>query len=325
MLETHRIIAPVEKPGQFVFDELGDPARLRLDYPTTSLPPKKALLPPTEKLLNFTADTITPVFDLQPTVILGLHTCDLHAILLLDRIYGQGYADRHYQMRRQNTLLVSIECLQPCGEAAFCKSMGTLSAVEGYDLHLTDLGEAYAIDVGSEAGRSLLADCPLKNPGLEDYARLNQTLAEKWPRFPYRLEREPAELANVLAVSFNSDLWQELGEKCLGCGACTAVCPTCQCFTVQDDVDFSTRTGSRYRRWDGCPLTEFALVAGGHNFRPANAERQRHRFFRKGKYMLEANGLVGCIGCGRCARACLAGINPVEVYNQLAQRMAQKV
>jgi ferredoxin len=323
MLDGHRVVGPRAVHDRYLFGDITSPDEVCLSYPTTILPPKKYLLPQREELFRFDLGSgeVQPLLHTQPTVLLGIHTCDLHAIRLLDTVYGGGYPDQHYQARRENTLMVSVECLAPCTEYSFCKSMGTLTLTEGFDLHLTGMGDTYAVDVGTEQGAALLELAEgVRSATAEDYDRLNRTLSDKWPHFPYRLDSDVSELASLLSVSYRSDLWDELGEKCLACGACTIVCPTCYCFNVTDEVDFTLNAGIRVRTWDGCPLQEFAVVAGGHNFRAANAARQRHRFYRKGKYQMEAHGMVGCVGCGRCAQACLVGINPVSTFNELAQR-----
>ena len=325
LLDGYKVIGPAAAAhGRYSFKEITAPDQLALDYTQSVLPPKKRLLPRRESLFRFdmSKGSIEPTIDAEPTVLLGVHTCDLHAIQLLDEVFQAGYADQHYMARRAATTIVSIECLSPCTPHSFCKSMGTASVTEGFDLHLTDMGDSYAIDVGTDKGAALLDSFgpELVEASTADITRLNQTLSDKWPRFPYRIETDITDLANLLSVSYQSDLWDELGERCLACGACTIVCPTCYCFNVVDEVDFTLEAGVRYRQWDGCPLHEFALVAGGHNFRPANADRQRHRFYRKGKYQMDAHGLAGCVGCGRCADACLVGINPVETFNELARR-----
>jgi formate hydrogenlyase subunit 6/NADH:ubiquinone oxidoreductase subunit I len=320
----YRVVGPKPLHGQYVFDDIRSAEELALDYSTSVLPPKKYILPQREELMRFKGNQIEASIEeaSQPTVVMGVHTCDMHAIHLLDRIHEHGYADQHYLTRRKNTILVSIECLNPCTESSFCKDMGTLSITEGYDLHLTDLGDEYAIDIGSEKGEALLDNLKaLSEPKSEDYQRVNRVIAEKWPRFPYRLEFDVTELPSLLTASYSSDYWDELGERCLACGMCTNVCPTCYCFNVIDEVDFTLEAGQRIRQWDSCQLDEFATVAGGHNFRQTRAARQRHRFFRKGKYQWEAYGLTGCVGCGRCAEACLVHITPVDTFNQLNLRL----
>ncbi len=319
----YQVIGPKPLHNQTLFGPIHSAAELDLDYKTSVLPPKKALLPQREDLLRFKTDgsEIEAVTPDGKTVILGVHTCDMHAIALLDRVFGRGFAEQAYLARRENTTLVSIECLRPCMEQSFCKSMGTLSVPDDFDLHLTDLGEDYAVDIGSEKGAALLEGFAAVREATDaDYQRVNQVMSEKWPRFPYRLEFDVTELPSLLSVSYRSVLWEELGERCLACGMCTIVCPTCYCFNVEDEVDFTLSAGRRFRVWDSCQLDQFATVAGGHNFRPTRAARQRHRFFRKGKYQTDAYGLVGCVGCGRCAQACLVHITPVDTFNELYRR-----
>jgi sulfhydrogenase subunit beta (sulfur reductase) len=324
LLPDYRVAGPVKENGGFAFQEIANPTSLELDYTTTILPPKKYLLPTREVLFKFdnsNGGAIQSSPQARPTIIFGVHTCDVHAIQLLDRVFTVGHTDPNYVDRRQQTIIIGVECLSPCDENSFCKSMGTLSADEGYDLHLTDLGDAYAVDIGTEAGRRLLqyAQTSLATP--ENIQRLNTVLGEKWPRFPYRLDFDVSDLPSLLNMTMKSPLWNELGERCLACAACTNVCPTCFCFDVRDEIELDLRHGERVRVWDSCQLDEFSTVAGGHNFRKSRALRQRHRFMRKGKYILEAHDYLGCVGCGRCARACLVDITPVGVFNELHRQL----
>lgn len=319
----YRVVGPKGRHGQFVFDEIDNAEELVIDYPTTVLPPKKYLLPPREVLFNFQngGTQIDADIALEPTVIMGLHTCDAHAIKLLDHVHTNGYTDQHYQAHRDAIYLVSIECLKPCMEHSFCKSMGTLTIPEDFDLHLTDLGDVYALDIGSDKGYALIDDFDgIYDATDDDYQRLNRIMAEKWSHFPYRLNFDVTELPDILNISQKSTYWNELGDRCLACGMCTKVCPTCYCFDVSDEVDLTLENGQRVRTWDSCQVEEFAMVAGGHNFRSKLALRQRHRFMRKGKYQYEAFGIVGCVGCGRCAMSCLVHITPVDTFNELHQR-----
>jgi sulfhydrogenase subunit beta (sulfur reductase) len=321
LMTQYEVLGPVTRENKFAFAAITDPAQLRLEYNTTILPPKKALLPQEETLFRFQTDggfSAVPVFDLRPRVVLGVHTCDLHAMKLIDAVFIQGYPDAHYLKRRENTVIIGLECLTPCDEHSFCKSMGTLSASEGYDLHLTDLGDAYAVDISTALGEATLTrHAQAHEATREDFARLDKVLSEKWPRFTYKMDFDTGELPSLMAVSYRNPLWEELGAKCLACGQCTLVCPTCYCFNVRDKVGLDGRSGARTRIWDSCQLEEFAQVATGENFRKTRAQRQRHRFFRKGKYLPDVHGELGCVGCGRCARACLVDITPVNVFNAL--------
>lgn len=325
LLESYRLIGPKAVRNQYVFDRIRSGSEIDLGYPTSVLPPKKALLPQHEILIQFDnrKSQINLILDKEPTVLFGVHTCDLHAIELLDQAFKRDFKDQHYLARRENTTLVSIECLTPCTAHAFCKDMGTLSLPEEFDLHLIELSDAYAIYIGSQKGARLLEGVEhIHEPGKREHQLLNRAMSEKWSSFPYRLEADITELPSLLKISYKSSLWEELDKQCLGCGMCTIVCPTCYCFDVSDEVDFSLNVGKRYRVWDSCQLNQFAAVAGGHDFRQGRGARQRHRFLRKYKYQSAEPGLLGCVGCGRCALTCPAGITPVNVLNKLYHRQA---
>ena len=315
-----RIGGPVEENGTYAFKVIEDPNDLKLDYTTTILPPKKFFLPIKDTLFEFdkggNGKVQAPWLE-QQTVVFGVHTCDVHAIKLLDHVFATGHIDPYYTSRRKQTFIISIECLNPCDENSFCKSMGTLSAEDGYDLHLTDLGDYYAVDIGSDAGKDLLQYATSTTASNEEIKKLNAVISEKWGRFPYRLDFDVNDLPSLLNMSMKSPLWNELGDRCLACAACTNVCPTCFCFDVKDEIELDFQHGRRVRIWDSCQLDEFATIGDGHNFRKSRALRQRHRFMRKGKYILEAHNYLGCVGCGRCARACLVNITPIGVFNEL--------
>ncbi len=323
LLSRYRVGAPVRHNGTYAFKDLQSPEDLKLDYPTTILPPKKYLLPVRETLFRFDSTQPQIVQETEtdpPTVLLGVHTCDLHGIQLLDRVFKSGNIDPNYVKRRNQTFLISIECLHPCDEHSFCKSMGTLTADEGFDIHMVDIGDAYAMDAATEAGEMLMQYAATESVSTDNMQRMNNVFNEKWSHFPYRLDFDVSELSPLLKVSMKNALWEELGERCLACAACTNVCPTCFCFNVQDEVELELSSGERVRSWDSCQLDHFATVAGGHNFRESRAMRQRHRFMRKGYYIHSAHDYLGCTGCGRCARACLVDITPVKVFNELYHR-----
>ena len=321
LMDDFRVVGPLAKGPKFAFGPVEDLAELRLDYNTSILPPKKYLQPQEERLMTFNRagkTTVETVIEAEPTVILGIHTCDLSALNVLDAAFTQDYPDAHYLRRRRQTLLVGIECLEPCDEHSFCKSMGTLSVSDGYDLHLTDLGETYAVDVGSDKGAALLEKHAQAYPATEaDMQQLNRVLSAKWPRFPYKLDLDVGELPALMSQAHHSPVWNELAQICLACGQCTLVCPTCYCFNVYDEIELNLQDGVRMRRWDSCQLDEFATVAGGENFREHQAARLRHRFMRKGRYLAEKFNELGCVGCGRCARSCPVDISPVNVFNDL--------
>ena len=321
--QEYRVIGPAPVQQHFAFKEVTSFSEMDLGYCTTILPPKKALSPQYEELMTFnnSENRTEAVIDDTPTVLFGVHTCDLHAINFLDTVFQRDYADQHYFSRRKNTVIVSIECLEPCTEYSFCKDMGTYTAPAELDLHMVDIGDAYALNVGSEYGEKLLNGIERVHMAADkDEKQLNRVLRNKWPRFTYHLHADITELPGLMGSSYKSPIWEDLGKRCLGCGSCTLVCPTCYCFDMVDEADFAGNSGNRCRVWDSCQLNQFASVAGGHDFRPGQANRQRHRFFRKYKYQSFAPSLLGCVGCGRCSSACLVDITPVDTLNKLFHR-----
>lgn len=336
------VYAPQARQGRFVYDRLSSAAELRLDHDVTILPPKKYLLPQRETLLRFTrAGGFEPAAAPEPFVLFGLHPYDVAAIAQMDRYYGQDNPDTQYLARRRQATIVACD-VQNASDNVFAGCMGTATArgarlgnapaassqsppPDPVDLLLTLVGDTYVIEAFSPRGTGLLALAgELEDADPVALGRREQVWqdADKLLR-RHRLACRPEELPALMEKSFDSPLWQEMSDTCFSCGSCVTVCPSCFCFDVQDDADWNLEGGTRARRWDGCMLCDFALVAGGHNFRKQRDQRYRHRFFRKASYLPARCGFVGCVGCGRCILACTAKIaNPVEVYNRLLEDQA---
>jgi NAD(P)H-flavin reductase len=203
----------------------------------------------------------------------------------------------------------------------FSSFMGCSVIDYGYDLMLTDLGNRYGINVGSSKGEALLFKYA-KNvtPALaRDIQIAGQKKQQVWNMVQQKLDF-PAELIpELLGASYaKSGFWESHSEKCLACGSCVLVCPTCYCFDVKDNPDLTLEQGERIRTWDGCLLEDFAKIASGENFRATRPTRYRHRYFKKGKYLYDRFGFISCVGCGRCSSNCLPDIaNPVNLFNDM--------
>jgi sulfhydrogenase subunit beta (sulfur reductase) len=298
-------------------------------YIPTLLPPKKYLFLQAEDLLDFKLGDepgLTPSLEAQPMVLLEVRPCDINGIRQLDMFFLEEIKDEHYAARRRAVSIIGLECEQPCDEYCFCQSMGTLAADKGYDLLLSDRGEYYMVNIGTAKGAELLAEYASSEEATEEQITHHQrTQAQKLSRFPKRIKGDLYSIPLLLTGSYDSPLWAELGEIDLACGACNVTCPTCTCFDVQDRLDLSLIQGRRTRKWDGCMLAEFAPVASGENFRSDRSQRVRHRIYRKFKYQMQRYGEPFCVGCGRCSRACLVGINPCEVINRLFEEIGEAV
>jgi len=318
------VIGPKRKDGKYAFGKLADASELCLDYDITLYPPKMYLLPPKETLIRFELGKETkvePVIEDKPITLFGIHPYDIKAIELLDAAFFATNPDINYLSRREKTTIIGVDCLNP-NPNAFCASLGTATTDTSFDLMLTDIGTNYVVAIGTSKGEELLKKYAVTREASQ--AELAQRDAERQKalaKYKVTLNVPPEELPKLLDKSWDSPVFKEKSEKCLSCGSCVMVCPTCFCFDVQDDVALNLKQGERYRQWDGCMLVDFALVAGGANFRRDKESRFRHRMYRKGKYLWERLGKLGCVGCGRCASACLAEIaSPAETLNMLKEQ-----
>jgi len=315
---SFEVVGPVAKGDTYVFAQVTDPVELALEYDTTILPPKKYFVPPTEELMSFrSADgdvKESDPTDVSPRVIFGLHPCDINALMLMDNVFLGEYEDPYYKARRDNTLLVGVNCTP--NDQCFCNAWGTDEVHWGFDIFLTDLGDRYFVSVRSVEGAELLDRCvETRHTTAEDTADFQRTTRQFKESFTTHLET--AQIPLLLDAKFDDPIWDELGERCLSCGACSMVCPTCYCFDVKDRLSADGETGSRVRVWDSCQFSEFAEVAHGHNFRATRSSRVKYRYYHKQWGYLSKFERVLCVGCGRCQRACKADISPRVVIEAL--------
>jgi sulfhydrogenase subunit beta (sulfur reductase) len=324
-----RVAAPVLKETspadaadqKFGWEYIADPADVRLDYTLTVLGPKKFLWPPRQTLVAYSLagdPKPQPLIDHEPQVLFGVHPCDITAIATLDAAFGKDVPDPHYLARRADAAIIGLDCAKPCDETSFCLDMGSLYPETGYDAMLTPLEDGYFVETKTELGQALVEAAKVR-PATKQDMQARQAFAEaKRSQFHFKLPCEVKYLPEVLDASYDSLVWEAIARRCFSCGSCNTTCPTCYCWDAYEDVAMDLTKGCHVRRYDSCQLDPFAEVAGGENFRKNRSSRLRHRMFRKGKYILEQTGRVGCVGCGRCDRACIAGISIRETFVQIA-------
>lgn len=314
-----RVWAPVERmPGVFALEVVdGDVAAARPEALRTMIPFKKVLLRPGFTMLEGTPDGRPETAhdnDLGPQVLFGAHACDIHALKILDLLYLSDYVDPYYELNRRQLTVVGFGCWPD--ELCFCESLDTSTADTGFDLSLTPLDGRYLVTVCSSRGDDIVR----ANPNLFQPATRHDTrdylTRLKARKAAFQLALDVTDLPYVLELKHDDPVWDELGARCLCCGSCSMVCPTCSCFNVHDELRADGRA-VRLRTWDACLYRDYALVAGGHNFRASRADRVRTRYYHKQDAFVREFGMPSCVGCGRCIENCPTGINVVEVFRHV--------
>ncbi len=318
---TEELILPLEKTGTSQYGKWTPEGEVRLDRLNTVRSAKDCFFPQTENLAAFKVQgkSITVIDQRKPQdpfVVFGVRACDAASFAILDRVFLAEPVDSYYQSRRQAGTIVTLACNEP-EETCFCRTFGIDAVNPGGDVScwlsdgalywksLTEKGDAL-----TEQVKDLLAE--------GDEAALNAHKAEvsaildKLPLKDLSLEGFGGD---ATAALFDRPEWAELSESCLGCGACTFVCPTCQCYDIRD---FDTGHGvQRFRCWDSCMYSDFTKMAGG-NPRLTQKERFRQRFMHKLVYYPANNeGIFSCVGCGRCLAKCPISMNIVKVIKTL--------
>lgn len=244
----------------------------------------------------------------------GVRACELHAIAIQDRVFLHGpYVDPHYQARRAPAFIVAVNCGQ-AGATCFCTSLGTGPAVpSGYDLALTEVHAAprhyFVVDVGTEAGATVLGRVPHTPAAADEIAAARAIVAATAQQMGRTLDT--GGLKDLLYANADHPRWDDVAARCLSCGNCTQVCPTCFCTSVVDTTDLRTGAAGRQRRWDSCFTLDFSYIHGG-SVRATPKARYRQWLTHKLATWIDQFGTSGCVGCGRCITWCPVGIDLTE-------------
>ena len=316
-----RLYAPRKKENQYVFRPVRDVNDVALDYIPTILPPKKYYYPQRERLLKFNVHpfkTAKAISKFEEFILFGVHTCDIAGIQCMDVVFKESPEDPNYLNRKEKMTIIGLECLKYCDKYASCAAVGNHEPRGGYDLMMVDIGYGFILHVNSEKGEKLVKDVRyIRQAGEQDMEILSKVRREKRKNFRNEYDAPIQQVSECFDRSFSSEVWEDVGKRCVACGNCTAVCPTCYCFDVYDEMELTLNGGTRYRVWNSCQMDEFATVAGGEDFRSGRDSRQRHRYYRKFKYSVDKFKRYFCTGCGRCSRTCMADIVLIETVNSL--------
>jgi sulfhydrogenase subunit beta (sulfur reductase) len=306
----------------------GDPG-LCFDYTVGPDGPRQYLFPPDLRLFHFHVEGERFVLDAGPPdvprlALLGVRACELAAIEVQDRVFGMDdprtfrcESEAWYTQVRQETLFIAINCTRP-GGTCFCASWGTgPRATKGFDLALTELRDGFVTDVGSERGAALIEKLPIREPTGAEVELAELKLQRASEHMGRRLETQG--LKELLDRNIEHPEWHDVARRCLSCGNCTMVCPTCFCSTVTDTTDLSGKQVTRTRRWESCFTHQFSyLVTGPHR----NTIRGRYRHWLRHKLCTwwDQFGTSGCVGCGRCITWCPVGIDLTEEVARIREQ-----
>ena len=292
-----------------------------LDVLNTIKSPKDFFFPQSETLMEFkikgkNIELLDIREESENFVIFGVRACDVKSFDILDRVFLSEPVDSYYQNRRAHGIIISLACTRP-SETCFCTTFGIDATSPAGDISTWKTEDALYLQANTEKGLALLeklSDITEEYDGEEVSAQQEKTrkILRKLPLANLTTEKFGGGKTKEF---FDSPLWAELSEACLGCGTCTYVCPTCQCYDIKE---FNTGSGViRYRTWDSCMFSEFTKMAHG-NSRNTQTERFRQRFMHKLVYYPENNeGLFSCVGCGRCLSKCPISMNIVKVMKAL--------
>jgi ferredoxin len=265
--------------------------------------------------------------DRQPMAFIGMHGCDVTAMLRLDRVFGfqddrRTSTDSHglpcidpsYAFRRRSSFIVGVQCTRP-GGTCFCSSIGAGPHIPaGSDLVLTELPEetdpVFHLTALTPAGQRVLKDLSLEKatPDHDDEARrLVDQCAAAMPR-----SLDPEGIRELLDRHWDHRRWEATARRCLTCGNCTMVCPTCFCTNILDETDLAGQSARRLRVWDSCFSLDYSYIHGGGTVRSSAKARYRHWMLHKLATWIDQYGEMGCVGCGRCITWCPAGIDITE-------------
>jgi sulfhydrogenase subunit beta (sulfur reductase) len=280
---------------------------------------KKYLHPPRRSLWSASRDasgmTITPEPEPETKfAFIGVRACELAAIAVQDRVFLEGkYVDPQYRARREGAFIVAVNCGE-AGGTCFCVSMNTgPKAKAGYDLSLTEIVEAgehvYLVEVGSDDGQAILAALPQREARPADVAAAAAAVAHAAAHMGRTMDTDG--IRDLLLANLDHPRWDDVAERCLTCGNCTMVCPTCFCTSTEDSSDLSTESAEHTQRWDSCFTMDFSFIHGG-SVRASPKARYRQWMTHKLATWWDQFDTSGCVGCGRCITWCPVAIDITE-------------
>jgi len=292
-------------------------------YRNTLISAKASFFPLQEELFHFQKDKKSyhieqPKFSEEKQLLFGIRPCDARALAILDAPFKDTYEDPYYLSKRKNTVLVGLGCTNPY-DSCFCTSLDISPAEsKDVDLMLTDIGDKLLMKAVSDGGEKLLVG----TSGLEEATEADEAKAKEIVDLTNRKVVSKIDtngLREKLLASFEDEgFWEEVAAKCLSCGVCTFLCPTCYCFDINDEL--TRNQGERFRRWDSCAFPVYTKMPM-ENPREEKWRRVRQRLYHKYVFHPMNFDIIACTGCGRCIRQCPVNWDITQILNKLSTKV----
>jgi ferredoxin len=339
--EKYQLIGPGVEDAALVYDEIisaddlpvgytdeQDGGRYRLvksgsnkyfDFVVGQHTWKRFLYPPDKKLFELKRkgngfEIVENKQEIPKRALFGVRACEIEAIRIQDKILLEGpYKDTDYERRRQNILIVAVNCVHP-GGTCFCVSMGTgPRATKGFDLALTEIVQNsrhyFLVESGTNAGEKILKNLKGREAGKNEIEAADRLMKEAENKMGRHVDIDG--IKELLHRNFENPRWEVVAQRCLNCGNCTLVCPTCFCINIEDISGLEGDSAKRVRKWDSCFTLDHSYIYGG-SVRTSAKARYRQWLTHKLASWIDQFGMSGCVGCGRCITWCPVGIDITE-------------
>lgn len=317
LLKDYTVFAPVNSGDYSNFENLSKAQEVDLDTVNTKLSAKGLFFPQREVMFEFESDpngSLTKPAPEKNKVVFGIRPCDARALAIIEKLFDNpDYQDPYYIEKRKASIIIGQACNEP-QPTCFCGSIngGGPFDTQGQEITLVDLGKDFLVVGVSEKGENLINDLKeVEDSQIEEMAKIKEKAMEA-----VNIDPKIGKIKEELDKNFDDSIWSEVSLKCLGCGACTYLCPTCHCFDIVDEQ--MKGKGIRLKNWDSCMFPLFTLHTSGHNPRESGKERMRNRIMHKFKYYVDNFGEVACVGCGRCIQNCPVNFDIREVIGKIS-------